>query len=281
MAHYPDRRSAALPALAAAQRVHGWCSPEAIEQVACVMRVTPAYLESVATFYDMLETEPGRAPRDLRLHEHLLLAARRGRAVRGGARPRREDAEESTCARSSASAHATSRRWPPSTASTWARSTPPTCRSCSRTCARGARCCPSKQLARQLSPTRAPTRRSSPSTRRSRRGAAEHTRARRGGQRCSLLHRHRRARPEHARGLRAPRRLRVAAQGAGDDPEEVLDAARSVGSARARRRRLRDGQEGLVPAEGRDGQVPRVQRRRVRAGHLQGPRTDAEDARTC
>jgi NADH-quinone oxidoreductase subunit E len=58
MANYPDRRSAALPALAAAQRVHGWCSPEAIEQVACVMAVTPAYLESVASFYDMLETAP-------------------------------------------------------------------------------------------------------------------------------------------------------------------------------------------------------------------------------
>lgn len=58
MANYPDRRSAALPALAAAQRVHGWCSPEAIEQVACVMRLTPAYLESVASFYDMLETSP-------------------------------------------------------------------------------------------------------------------------------------------------------------------------------------------------------------------------------
>jgi len=58
MADYPDRRSAALPALAAAQRVHGWCSPQAIEQVACVMAVTPAYLESVASFYDMLETAP-------------------------------------------------------------------------------------------------------------------------------------------------------------------------------------------------------------------------------
>jgi NADH-quinone oxidoreductase subunit E len=58
MANYPERRSAALPALAAAQRVHGWCSPEALEQVACVMRVTPAYLDSVATFYDMLETSP-------------------------------------------------------------------------------------------------------------------------------------------------------------------------------------------------------------------------------
>jgi NADH:ubiquinone oxidoreductase subunit E len=58
MALYPERRSAALPALAAAQRVHGWCSPEAIEQVATVMRLTPAYLESVASFYDMLETSP-------------------------------------------------------------------------------------------------------------------------------------------------------------------------------------------------------------------------------
>jgi NADH-quinone oxidoreductase subunit E len=58
MADYPDRRSAALPALAAAQRLHGWCSPEAIEQVACVMAVTPAHLESVASFYDMLETTP-------------------------------------------------------------------------------------------------------------------------------------------------------------------------------------------------------------------------------
>jgi NADH:ubiquinone oxidoreductase subunit E len=55
---YPERHSAALPALAAAQRLHGWCSPEAILQVACVMRVTPAYLTSVATFYDMFELEP-------------------------------------------------------------------------------------------------------------------------------------------------------------------------------------------------------------------------------
>ncbi len=58
MVLYPDSRSAALPALEAAQRVHGWCSPPAIEEVAEIMDVTPAYLESVATFYDMLETEP-------------------------------------------------------------------------------------------------------------------------------------------------------------------------------------------------------------------------------
>jgi NADH-quinone oxidoreductase subunit E len=58
MAKYPDRRSAAIPALAAAQRRHGWTSPEAIEQVAAVMRLTPGYLSSVATFYDMFDTEP-------------------------------------------------------------------------------------------------------------------------------------------------------------------------------------------------------------------------------
>jgi NADH:ubiquinone oxidoreductase subunit E len=58
MAKYPDHRSASIPALAAAQRAHGWCSPEALEQVACVMRLTPAYLASIATFYDMLETRP-------------------------------------------------------------------------------------------------------------------------------------------------------------------------------------------------------------------------------
>jgi NADH:ubiquinone oxidoreductase subunit E len=58
MARYPDRHSATLPALAAAQRLHGWCSPLAMHQVAAVMRVTPAYLSSVATFYDMLRTRP-------------------------------------------------------------------------------------------------------------------------------------------------------------------------------------------------------------------------------
>jgi NADH-quinone oxidoreductase subunit E len=58
MARYPDRRSAAIPALHAAQRLHGYCSPQAIAQVACVMRLTPAYLTSVASFYDMFSLAP-------------------------------------------------------------------------------------------------------------------------------------------------------------------------------------------------------------------------------
>jgi NADH:ubiquinone oxidoreductase subunit E len=58
MSRYPDIRSAAIPALHAAQRLHGWCSPEAIAQVATVMRLTPAYLTSVASFYDMFSLAP-------------------------------------------------------------------------------------------------------------------------------------------------------------------------------------------------------------------------------
>lgn len=58
MALYPDRRSASIPSLHAAQAVHGWCSPLAIRQVAAVMQVTPAFLSSVATFYDMLNEKP-------------------------------------------------------------------------------------------------------------------------------------------------------------------------------------------------------------------------------
>jgi NADH-quinone oxidoreductase subunit E len=63
MAKYPDRRSAAIPCMAAAQRVHGWTSPEAIRQVATVMRLTPAYLISVASFYDMFDTRRHRSHR--------------------------------------------------------------------------------------------------------------------------------------------------------------------------------------------------------------------------
>jgi NADH-quinone oxidoreductase subunit E len=58
MARYPDSRSAAIPALHIVQAEHGWCSPTAIEQAACVMRLTPAYLTALATFYDMFETTP-------------------------------------------------------------------------------------------------------------------------------------------------------------------------------------------------------------------------------
>ena len=58
MAKYPDRRSAAIPALYEVQNDYGWCTPEGIEQAAAVMRLTPGYLIAVASFYDMLFTHP-------------------------------------------------------------------------------------------------------------------------------------------------------------------------------------------------------------------------------
>jgi NADH:ubiquinone oxidoreductase subunit E len=58
MKRYPRKRSAAIPALWAIQRRYGWCSPDGIEQAAAVMGVTPGYLESVASFYDLFRLEP-------------------------------------------------------------------------------------------------------------------------------------------------------------------------------------------------------------------------------
>ena len=58
MGRYPQIRSASIPALWAVQRHYGWCTPEGIRQAAAVMGVTPAYLESVASFYDLFATQP-------------------------------------------------------------------------------------------------------------------------------------------------------------------------------------------------------------------------------
>jgi NADH:ubiquinone oxidoreductase subunit E len=80
MGRYPDFRSAAIPALHAAQRLHGWCSPTAIEQVACVMRLTPGYVTAVATFYDMFETTPkGRV--DVYVCTNISCSLRGGYAI--------------------------------------------------------------------------------------------------------------------------------------------------------------------------------------------------------
>jgi NADH-quinone oxidoreductase subunit E len=58
VSRYPEIRSASIPALWAVQRQYGWCSPEGIRQAAAVMGVTPGYLESVASFYDLFRTRP-------------------------------------------------------------------------------------------------------------------------------------------------------------------------------------------------------------------------------
>src|SRR3990170_3924384 len=58
MGRYPQLRSAAIPVLWSIQRHYGWCSPEGIREGAAVMGVTPAYLQAVATFYDLFATSP-------------------------------------------------------------------------------------------------------------------------------------------------------------------------------------------------------------------------------
>jgi NADH-quinone oxidoreductase E subunit len=55
---YPDRKSAILPALRLAQERHGYLSPEAFEEVADGLDLTPAYCKAVASFYDMFHLEP-------------------------------------------------------------------------------------------------------------------------------------------------------------------------------------------------------------------------------
>ena len=123
MAKYPDIRSAAIPALHVVQREHGWCSPTAIEQAACVMRLTPGYLTAVATFYDMFELAP-KGAHDVYVCTNISCSLRGADELYDAMqRRRRRRPATSTCARSSASARATSRRWPRSTATTSARST--------------------------------------------------------------------------------------------------------------------------------------------------------------
>jgi NADH-quinone oxidoreductase E subunit len=58
-AQYPEERSAVLPALRLAQERHGgWLPPEALQEVADALDLTPAQVEAVASFYDMLHLEP-------------------------------------------------------------------------------------------------------------------------------------------------------------------------------------------------------------------------------
>jgi NADH-quinone oxidoreductase subunit E len=58
MSRYPQLRSAVIPALWAVQRYYGWCSPDGMRQAAAVMGVTPGYLQSIASFYDLFATSP-------------------------------------------------------------------------------------------------------------------------------------------------------------------------------------------------------------------------------
>ena len=55
---YEDWHSATLPALRLAQEKHGWLSPDALRECADALGTTPAYCDSVASFYDMFHLKP-------------------------------------------------------------------------------------------------------------------------------------------------------------------------------------------------------------------------------
>ena len=58
VALYPEKRSALIPVCHLAQEQDGWLRPEAMEEIADLLEVTPAEVRGTATFYDMLHTEP-------------------------------------------------------------------------------------------------------------------------------------------------------------------------------------------------------------------------------
>jgi len=55
---YPHRRSALIPICHLAQEQDGWLRPEAIDEIAALVGLSPAEVLGTATFYDMLHTEP-------------------------------------------------------------------------------------------------------------------------------------------------------------------------------------------------------------------------------
>ncbi len=55
---FAEERSLVLPALRFAQEEQGWLSPDAMRAVAEATGLSQAYVESVASFYDRLYTEP-------------------------------------------------------------------------------------------------------------------------------------------------------------------------------------------------------------------------------
>lgn len=55
---YPQKRAALLPALWLVQEQIGWISPEAMEVLAGLLDLTPAFVYETATFYTMYNKKP-------------------------------------------------------------------------------------------------------------------------------------------------------------------------------------------------------------------------------
>jgi NADH-quinone oxidoreductase subunit E len=87
IALYPEPRSALIPLCHLAQEQDGWLRPEAMEDVAALVGVTPAEVYGTATFYDMLHTEP--------VGTYLVSVCTNIACLLGGAAELLEHAEES------------------------------------------------------------------------------------------------------------------------------------------------------------------------------------------
>jgi NADH-quinone oxidoreductase subunit E len=58
VARYPHSKSALLPLLHIAQDREGWVSPEAMEEIAEILGLTPALVLGTCSFYTMFKREP-------------------------------------------------------------------------------------------------------------------------------------------------------------------------------------------------------------------------------
>lgn len=58
ISRYPEKKAALLPMLAYAQERNGWISPTSMEEIATALELTPAFVQSVATFYTMYNKHP-------------------------------------------------------------------------------------------------------------------------------------------------------------------------------------------------------------------------------
>ncbi len=58
VAHLPDRRSAAIDAMLIVQERRGWISDASLHAIAKLLEMSPAEVDSIATFYNLIHRKP-------------------------------------------------------------------------------------------------------------------------------------------------------------------------------------------------------------------------------
>lgn len=58
LSRFPQKNSASIPLLYLAWDVYGYISPEAMEEIADIMKTTPAHIQGIASFYTMFPLKP-------------------------------------------------------------------------------------------------------------------------------------------------------------------------------------------------------------------------------